>query len=344
MGIEFFSQSKNVKQNGEILRSYFPAQQEVKMKDRDQIVRQIIEEKVGKLDGDLTTIKNSINDVYRCKLETGEKLIVKARPLRQEMVEREKQIIALLQYVAKYVKTCNYYGPGIIETDTLHISLLEEVEGRFLEAEDLLNKDCCLAIGKWVREFHKTTKKLENELPEIFRQLPDATETPHAHLLAECRLPKYKKSAENYGIIHGDCHTENFFLAFHDPSDIVFFDFDNLSKDLYLVDLGSMICTACTRLNWPSVSTDEDEILKHKQNLCDWICNGYSENEIEVDRELLRQCCVEGADLTTVCFKLCLKNGWRADDVEHMQKYVDDHEAGKHEFYDVCCSSQTNKF
>ena len=236
----------------------------------------------------------------------------------------------------------SYFGPGIIEAEALHISLLEEVEGRFLEAKDLLNKDCCVAIGKWVGDFHKATKKIEQELPEVYRQLPDATETPHAHLLTKCRVPKYKKSAENYGIIHGDCHTENFFLAFHDPSDIVFFDFDNLSKDLYLADLGAMIGTACTRLDWASVSTNEEDILNYKKNFCDWICKGYSNNEIQVDRELLRQCCVMSADLTTVCFRMCLENGWRSDIVEHMQKYVNDQDAGKHEFFDVLGLTQTS--
>ena len=56
---------------------------------------------------------------------------------------------------------------------------------------------------------------------------------------------------------------------------------------------------------------------------------------MDVDRELLRQCCVLGADLQTVCFRLCLENAWKAHDTPRMQKYVDEHEGGKHEFYDV---------
>jgi len=323
-----------------------------KMPERDQEVRRIIEDNVGKIDGDLIVVKNSINDVYRCQLTSGGKLIVKARLLRKDIVEREKKIMELLRFVSKSVKTCKYFGPGIIETDTLHVSLLEEVEGRYFEPEDLLKKDCCIAIGQWIRDFHAATKKFEHEFPEVFRQLPDSTETPHAHLVAKCRVPIYKKSPENYGLIHGDCHKENFFLSPHDTTDLVAFDFDNVSKDLYLVDLGNMICSACTFVDWESISNNEEEILRHKQNLCDWLIEGYSNknnnnsnnnsNKIEVDRELLRQCAVVGADLTTVCFRLCLENGWRSNDVERMQKYVDDHDDGKHEFYDVCRLPQPN--
>ena len=314
------------------------------MPERDQEVRRIIEDNVGKIDGDLIVLKNSINDVYRCKLTSGEKLIVKARLLCKEIVERDKKIMELLRYVSKSVKTCKYFGPGIIETDTLHVSLMEEVEGRYFEPEDILKKDCCIAIGKWIRDFHVATKKFENEFPVVFRQLPDSTETPHAHLVAKCRVPIYKKSPENYGLIHGDFHRENFFLSAHDNTHLVAFDFDNVSKDLYLVDLGNMIFSAFTVVNWESISNNKEEILQHKQNLCDWLIEGYSinnrntnsnNNDIEVDRELLRQCVLRTADLTTVWFRLCLENGWRSSGVERMQKYVDDPDEGKHEFYDV---------
>ena len=104
-----------------------------KMTEREQEVRRIIEDEVGQIDGDLIVVKNSINDVYRCQLTSGEKLIVKARLLRKDIVEREKKIMELVRFVSKSVKTCKYLGPGIIETDTFHVSLLKKWR------EDILN-------------------------------------------------------------------------------------------------------------------------------------------------------------------------------------------------------------
>ena len=110
------------------------------MSERKLKVRRIIEDRVVKIDGDLIVVKNSINDVYRCRLTSGVNLIVKARLLRKDIVEREKKIMELVRFVSKSVKTCKYFGPGIIET-----------KDRITNVLSLLKQTHCMSVfwKKW---------------------------------------------------------------------------------------------------------------------------------------------------------------------------------------------------
>lgn len=94
---------------------------------------------------------------------------------------------------------------------------------------------------------------------------------------------------ENYGVIHGDFHELNWFWEEIDGEyKINLFDYDLISKNWFLCDLGTAIFHVCLIVEYMGMTKPKDEQLRLKQQFAEELIHGYTDGKMDINKEFLR--------------------------------------------------------
>lgn len=158
-------------------------------------------------------------------------------------------------------------------------------------------------MGKWLRAFHKAARDFERKRFKMAFQIERWDEGPNKWQKEALKCPDLPETPESFGIIHGDFHHENLVIdRCEDTKLIRVFDFENIQKSWFLVDLGSAIFQAIWKMERDR-DADSETLLKDMQEFTDAFCLGYTGGEYEIDRKLLLKFCNMRRDAIRYVYK-----------------------------------------
>lgn len=158
-------------------------------------------------------------------------------------------------------------------------------DGRVHCNKDLKSKEACVAMGKWFKDFHEASRKFKKDHPDVYEALPLAKDGTAKNFIPMRKPIPIEESEETFGLIHADVHRDNFFMTSESPYALRFFDWDTVVKDFYLLDIGSLIFSAAFYFDLDEKDISPEDLCKAKQNICNWICEGYTGGAYEIDKE-----------------------------------------------------------
>jgi Ser/Thr protein kinase RdoA (MazF antagonist) len=214
-----------------------------------------IAQKLNLKEDNFRLINDVANFVYSFE-KNGKSYILRVTHSSRRTIKQIEGELDWVQYLAdRNVSICNAVNfgngniVGKIESEDSYFSyvVFDKIEGRSTTIQEW-NSDLCRRWGKVMGKIHKLSKDYTPRDNSIKR--PEWYE--EAHLNTERFLPPedigvlkkfrnlikhiytFSRYRDNYGLLHGDLHLENFFL---NNGEITVFDFDNAIYSWFLFDI-----------------------------------------------------------------------------------------------------------